>query len=85
MTEQGILTTTYPSPQKGWAAIVKDTGYIYQWDDSKWTNTGLKSFPENVAIKVGYPGTLQDLKNESEDIVNRTFAGGLEAKKNWTL
>jgi hypothetical protein len=70
------LSTTYPNPQKGWAAIVKDTGYIYQWDGTKWGNTGLKSFPEDVAIKGGYPGTLKELKNELDTIVDKTFAGG---------
>lgn len=45
------LTTTYPDAVVGWSAIVTSDGYIYQFDGTKWNNTGLKSFPEDVATK----------------------------------
>lgn len=65
------LPITYPSPQKGWAAIVKDTGYIYQWDGTKWGNTGLKSFPEDVALKGGYEGSLLDIHKDTNKLYEK--------------
>ncbi len=44
------LSTTYPNPLIGWAAMVQDEGVIYSWNGEKWANTGLKAFPDNVAL-----------------------------------
>lgn len=45
------LATTYPTPEKGWAAIVEDEGFIYQFDGTNWNNTGLTAFPTDVATQ----------------------------------
>ncbi|TCI26762.1 hypothetical protein EVJ32_05135 [Exiguobacterium sp. SH5S4] len=30
------IATTYPSPQKGWAVMVRNTGQVYRYDGSAW-------------------------------------------------
>lgn len=47
------LTTTYPKPQLGWAAMVTVTGYIYSFNGTTWANTGLKRFPDDLNLDGG--------------------------------
>lgn len=45
------LAVKYPDALTGWAAMVKDVGYIFSFNGDTWANTGLKAFPEDVAVK----------------------------------
>ena len=45
------LATTYPAAVQGWAAMVTSLGYVYSYNGSAWKDTGLKAFPEDVAVK----------------------------------
>ena len=45
------LATTYPNAQVGWAAMVRNAGYIYSFNGTAWANTGLTAFPANVATQ----------------------------------
>lgn len=55
------LATTYPTAEKGWASLVEDEGFIYQFDGAEWNNTGLTAFPSDIA-------TLEDLENKADKI-----------------
>lgn len=66
------LATTYPTPEKGWSAMVEDVGLIYQYNGTAWANTGLTAFPTDVA-------TLTDLsgKVDKQVIYNVTQITGV--------
>lgn len=45
------LATNYPNPLRDWAAMVEDEGVVYCYNGVAWASTGLKKFPEDVAVK----------------------------------
>ena len=65
------LATSYPTPVIGWAAMVTSLGFVYSWNGTEWKDTGLNSFPSDVAIKseVSFKSELNDI-NKSNELVN---------------
>lgn len=58
------LPKNYPSPQTGWAALVKNKGTIYAWNGKEWVDTGMEKFPADVALNGGSDKTIKDLDDE---------------------
>ncbi len=63
------LAATYLNPERGWAAMVKDEGYIYSWNGEAWKNTGLTAFPRDVALKARNYVQLDDPASEQGSTV----------------
>ena len=64
------LPKNYPSPQTGWAALVKNKGTIHAWNSKEWIDTGMEKFPTDVALHGGSEKTLRDLENEINEITD---------------
>lgn len=45
------LAIKYPSSEFGWVSLVSDKGVFYQYNGTKWANTGLTAFPTDVATQ----------------------------------
>lgn len=86
------LSTKYPNPKTGWTALVKTVegypnGAIFTYNGANWVNTGLTGFPNDVATKGTFDGTLGDLSdikpNKTE--TRLTILGGNYVGKTGTI
>lgn len=71
VTDFEDLATEYPTPALHWAAMVTALGYIHAWNGTKWANTGLREFPQDVATTSNIQfGTF--IENITFEIINES-------------
>lgn len=76
----GDLATTYPNAQEGWTASVKDTNYVYRYDDrtQTWEPISANSIPLATGAVNGLMSSADKSKLDSINVGELiTTAGGV--------